>query len=135
MRTRLTYVWCAALSLAAAVGAGADSLEVKDRQQCADGLFRRSLFELAAREYASLVDAPGAEGLDNVLFRLGECYRRMRKTSEAEAVYKRLVEQYPKSPNVPRAQLQRALILMEAGGGSLESAAAAFAVSRPRFFW
>lgn len=128
MRTRLTYVWCAALSLAAAVGAGADSLEVKDRQQFADGLFRRSLFELAAREYASLVDAPGAEGLDNVLFRLGECYRRIRKTSEAEAVYKRLVEQFPKSPNVPRAQLQRALILMEAGGGSLESAAAAFAV-------
>jgi len=122
-------VLVAGLLLAACAGAaGADPIEAKDRQQFADGLFRRSLFELAAREYTALSGMPNVEGMDNVLFRLGECYRRMHKTAEAETVYKRLVEQFPKSPNVPRAQLQRALILMEAGGGSLETASAAFAV-------
>ena len=126
MSRRAYGVLCAGLMLAVLGVARADPLEVKDRQQLADGLFRRSLFELAAREYAALAETPDAAGLDNVLFRLGECYRRTKKTAEAEAVYKRLVEQFPKSPNVPRAQLQRALILMETGGGSLETAAAAF---------
>lgn len=125
MRLRV-YGLCVGLAFAGLGSACADPLEVKDRQQLADGLFRRSLFELAAREYAALSATPDAMDLDNVLFRLGECYRRTQKAAEAEAVYKRLVEQFPKSPNVPRAQLQRALILMEAGGGSLETAVEAF---------
>ena len=125
MRLR-AYGLFAGLWFAGLAVAGADPLEVKDRQQLADGLFRRSLFELAAREYAALAEAPDVAGLDNVLFRLGECYRRMKKAAEAESAYKRLTVQFPKSPNVPRAQLQRALILMEAGGGSLETAVAAF---------
>ena len=125
MRLR-AYGFFAGLLFAGLSAAGADPLEVRDRQQLADGLFRRSLFELAAREYAALAEVPDAAALDNVLFRLGECYRRMKKAPEAEAAYKRLTEQFPKSPNVPRAQLQRALILMEAGGGSLETALTAF---------
>jgi len=104
----------------------ADPVELQDRQQLADGLFRRSLFELAAREYASLAETPEVKSLDEVLFRLGECYRRMKKPAEAEAVYKRLVESFPASPNTPRAQLQRALILLDAGGGSLQTAADTF---------
>ena len=124
---RTTAHWLGAGLLAAWMGAAfADPVEVKDRQQFADGLFRRSMFDLAAREYAALADAAGAEGLDNILFRLGECYRRTKRLPEAEAVYKRLAEQFPASPNAPRAQLQRALILLESGGGSPEAAAAAF---------
>jgi biopolymer transport protein ExbB/TolQ/TolA-binding protein len=119
--------WLATGLLAAGLGAAwADPVEVKDRQQFADGLFRRSMFDLAAREYAALADAPGVAGLDSVLFRLGECYRRTQRPAEAEAVYKRLVEQFPQSPSVPRAQLQRALILMDAAGGAAEPALAAF---------
>ena len=114
-------VLVAGLSLAAV-----DPVDLADRLQLADGLFRRSLFELAAREYATLAVTPGVNGLDNVLFRLGECYRRLKKLPEAEAVYKRLAETFPASPNAPRAQLQRALILMEVGGGSLEGASASF---------
>jgi tetratricopeptide (TPR) repeat protein len=114
----------------ALLGAGvclADPVELQDRQQLADGLFRRSLFELAAREYAALAKEPsGVSGMDNVLFRLGECHRRLKRTAEAEAAYKRLIEMFPSSPNVSRAQLQRALMLMEAGGESLNGAVAAF---------
>lgn len=125
MRQRI-HVLCAGLLLAALGVAGVDPLEVKDRQQFADGLFRRSLFELAAREYATLVETPDVAGLDSMLFRLAECYRRTQKRAEAEAAYKRLAEQFPKSPNAPRAQLQRALLLVEAGGASLETALVAF---------
>jgi len=126
MTTRLQRGCAVLLAAGFCAAAAADPVEMQDRQQLADGLFRRSLFELAAREYASLAEKPDASGLDNVLFRLGECYRRMKKGAEAEAVYKRLVETFPASPNAPRAQLQRALILMEAGGGSLEHAVASF---------
>ncbi|MEI7900221.1 MAG: hypothetical protein WCK89_08205, partial [bacterium] len=116
MRLRLQVVYagvlCAGMSLMG------DPVELQDRLQLADGLFRRSLFDLAAREYAALADAPGVEGLDNVLFRLGECYRRTQHFPEAEAAYKRLAEACPASTNVFRANLQRALILMNAGGGS-----------------
>lgn len=117
---------CAGLLALGLSAAAADPVEVKDRQQLADGLFRRSMYELAAREYAALADTPGAAGLDDALFRLGECYRRTKRLPEAEAAYRRLIEQFPASANVPRAQLQRALILKEAGGASLEPAAAAF---------
>lgn len=124
---RIKAYWLGAALLAWSAGAAlADPVEVKDRQQFADGLFRRSLFDLAAREYAALADTAGVEKLDDVLFRLGECYRRTKRLPEAEAVYKRLVEQFPGSANAPRAQLQRALILMDAGGSSPEAAAAAF---------
>jgi len=113
--------------LLVALGAFAvDPVELTDRLQLADGLFRRSLFDLAAREYAALSESQDVQGLDNVLFRLGECYRRLKKMPEAEAAYKRLVDSFPASPNTPRAHLQRALILMDAGGVSLEAAAASF---------
>ncbi len=124
MRARLHVLWAGLLC--AGVSALADPVELQDRLQLADGLFRRSLFELAAREYAALAEMPDVPGLDNVLFRLGECQRRTRHPAEAEAAYKRLVEACPASANVHRANLQRALIQMEAGGGALESAAAAF---------
>jgi len=114
------------LLLAGLCVSGADPVELQDRLQLADGLFRRSLFELAAREYATLAEAPDVPDLDNVLFRLGECYRRMKRPAEAEAAYKRLTETFPSSPNVTRAYLQRALLLLDAGGASLEPAAAFF---------
>ncbi len=125
MRLRL-QVLCAGVMLAGLCVSGADPVELQDRLQLADGLFRRSLFELAAREYAALAETPGVPGLDNVLFRLGECHRRVKRTAEAEAAYKRLIEAFPSSPNVSRAFLQRALLLLEAGGASLEPAAAFF---------
>ena len=124
MRMRL-HGLCAGL-LCAGLSAWADPVEMQDRLQLADGLFRRSMFDLAAREYAALADTPGVQGLDNVLFRLGECHRRTKHPAEAEAAYKRLAETCPASANVHRANLQRALLLMEGAGASPESAVACF---------
>ena len=126
MRLRFQSLCAGILLAVSGAVAAADPVELTDRLQLADGLFRRSLFDLAAREYAALAESPDVQGLDNVLFRLGECYRRLKKLPEAEAAYKRLVESFPASPNTPRAHLQRALILMDAGGVSLEGAASSF---------
>ena len=115
------------VSLASAALA-ADPVKVEDRVQLADGLFRRGMFELAAREYAELASLKGVGGKDVVLFRLGECYRRTGKEEIAEAAYVRLINLFPKSAYADRARLQSALIQLAKGGGSLEQAAKSFAV-------
>jgi len=106
--------------------AAPDPMEIRDRQQLADGLFRRNMLDLAAREYAALVETPGAPDLDVVLFRLGECYRRLNRMDEANKAYQRLAKEFPDSGQVSRAKLQLALILMNAGGDSLAPAAQMF---------
>lgn len=122
MRFRI-IVLSVVLLLSAALTASCDPVDVSDRLQLADGLFRRSLFDLAAREYQALAVNPQLIERDSVIFRLAECYRRLGKPIEAEKAYRELVELCPQSPQVPRAQLQRALILMERGGaGALEEA-------------
>ncbi len=104
------------------IASAADPLAVKDRQQLADGLFRRGLFELAAKEYATLSDIKDSRERDINLFRLGECYRRLGRKPEAEGAYKTLVENFPSSQSMPRAQLQRALLLIESGPSNYEQA-------------
>lgn len=126
MRGRLYRTVSGVLLAFAMSTVAADSVEMNDRLQLADGLFRRGLFELAAREYAALVETPDVPGLESVLFRLGECYRRTGKDAEAEESYKRLTEEYPNNPNASRAYLQRALILLKKDGAELTKAAEFF---------
>ena len=106
--------------------AAPDAIEIKDRQQLADGLFRRNMFDLAVREYAALAEMPETPERDVVLFRLGECYRHLKRADEANAVYARLMKEFPGSGQVSRARLQLALALMDAGGESLAAAAKTF---------
>lgn len=113
-------------ALAFVAAALADPVALQDRMHLADGLFRRSMFDLAGREYEALAREPELAGLDNVLFRLGECKRRLKLPAEAEAAYARLVEKFPASPNAPRARLQLALLKMDRGGDALNEAAAVF---------
>ena len=115
-----------AVALLLAVAALADPVAVQDRLHLADGLFRRSMFDLAAREYEVLAREPDLAGMDNVLFRLGECKRRLKLSAEAEAAYRRLTEMFPASPHVPRARLQLALLMMDRGGEALKEAAEVF---------
>ncbi len=120
------YIIYFTLLFACIISLHADPVDMQDRLQLADGLFRRSLFDLAASEYQALAANPQVPERDSVLFRLAECYRRVGKNSEAAAVYKKLVELCPNSIQVSRARLQRALILLDQGGASLEEAVKAF---------
>lgn len=117
--------WIAALA-ATLIGAGwvhAESVSLQDRMQLADGLFRRSFFDLAAKEYETLSQAPDVkQGMDDILFRLAECQRRLKQYTKAEATYLRLIKNFPNSKYNPRARFQCALIQLESEGNAAERA-------------
>ena len=69
MRMRWAQIGAGLLLLAACGARAADPVEVRDRLQLADGLFRRSLFDLAAREYVSLAETPQVPERDNEIGR------------------------------------------------------------------
>jgi len=91
----------------------ADAVVQDDRRMLADGLFVRGLYELAGREYAALVEDAQMPGRDLLLFRLGECWRKLKQPARAEEAYARLARDFPASPERARAQLQRALLATE----------------------
>ena len=61
MRLRFQSLCAGVLLAVSGAVAAADPVELTDRLQLADGLFRRSLFDLAAREYAALAETPAPE--------------------------------------------------------------------------
>jgi TolA-binding protein len=103
----------APIAAVAAYDLPVDAVTPTDRRLLADGLFSRGLYELAAREYAALADDVRAQGRDVVLFRLGECWRKLGQSAKAEANFERLVREFPDSPERARAQLQAALLAAE----------------------
>ena len=108
--------------------AATDSAEIRDRVQLADGLFRRNMFDLAAREYATLAAIPDVIDQENILFRLGESYRRSNQPKEADETYKKLLEKYPKSLLASRAQLQRAILQADGDAEAQKRASATLAL-------
>lgn len=95
------------------VGVAQDAMETQDRIQFADGLLRRDMFDLAAKEYLALSVKTNAPNKEAVLFRLGECYRKMKRKEEAIQTYQRIISEFPKSEQVPRAKLQQTLVLKD----------------------
>jgi TolA-binding protein len=91
-----------------------DAMETQDRLQFADGLLRRDMYDLAAKEYLALSEKTNAPNREAVLFRLGECYRKMKRKEEAIRTYQRIINEFPKSDQVPRAKLQQTLIFKDA---------------------
>ncbi len=119
---RILTLMLAAGAAAAAAGATntADAIDAGDRKLLADGLFSRGLHALALPEYADLAARrPPPPDLDAVLFRLGECQRRLGRPAEAEASFRRLTAEMPKSPFRDRAVLMRGLIMLEMGNAAV----------------
>jgi len=125
-RGRGFWICGAVAGLLAGAAFAADPVVPSDRLLLADGLFRRGMFDLAVREYvvvAADTNAPPADPA-GVLFRIGECHRRLKQPDEADAAYRRLIDAYPQSPERFRAPIQRAVLALEAG--SLDAARAGF---------
>lgn len=120
-------LYLALVSLTASLAlAAADSVEIRDRIQLADGLFRRSLFELAAKEYGALAAIPDVIDRETILFRLGECQRREKHAKEAAAAYSILLKDYPQGIFAGRAKLQLAVMQMDGDEAARRRAIAAF---------
>ncbi len=100
----LTAVLC--LLFIAALPARA--LDANEQMQFADGLYSRGLFDLASKEYLSLMTNSAVEKLDAVFFRLGECQRQLGNKSVADSAYGELIQRFPKSEFRFRGEYRRA---------------------------
>jgi TolA-binding protein len=94
----------------------AAALEQGERLQFADGLYSRGMYEMAATEYQTFLDAnQRGEGVDTALYRLGESLLNTGRRREAEAAFKKVVFDYPKSPFRHKAGFRAAELAAEAG--------------------
>lgn len=115
-RLAVAVLACGCAAAFAAARAADDAIAPGDRKQLADGLFSRGLYALALPEYQALAGIrPPVPPLDEILFRLGECQRRLEQPAEAESSYRRLAAECPASPLRDRAVLMRGLIVLEMG--------------------
>ncbi len=87
------------------------ALTADEQMRFADGIYLRGFYETALSEYLVLIrDNPGSPHEAAALYRVGECYRQMGNQAGAERFYKRVAQDYPQSPQAPRAELRRAEI-------------------------
>ena len=98
-----------------------------ERMQFADGLYTRSMYELATKEYASILKLfPDGKQSDAATFRMAECLRLQGKVDESKRLYSRVVVAYRKSSFRLRAAYRRARLYMD--DGEYASASAHFDV-------
>ena len=87
-----------------------------EQMQFADGLYRRNLYDMAVREYLTIVrEDPDFDQMDAVYYRLAECYRQMESYTAADRFYQRLVAEYPDSTYFNRSRLRRAELFVQNG--------------------
>ncbi|MBP7274762.1 MAG: tetratricopeptide repeat protein [Kiritimatiellae bacterium] len=87
----------------------------EDQVQFADGLFARGLYDLALREYMNaLRDHPGYASMDQILYRIGECYREQNNLPAAALFYRRVLSEHPAGSARPRAEFRLAESLASA---------------------
>ncbi|MEI6147640.1 MAG: tetratricopeptide repeat protein [bacterium] len=109
------------LGLWLAVGAcalTAGALDPQEQLQFADGLYARGMWDVALKEYQACLDTNRA-GVDAVFYRMGECYRSLGRTNDAEQAYEKAGHGATGSDYRFRAGLRRAE-LMELAGRSAD---------------
>lgn len=96
--------------------AHAEVLPVEEQVRFADGLYARSLYTLALKEYLDVSRRPDpVEAMDRVLYRIGECYKRLDNPGAAERFYARVLREHPAGTYQERAAFRRAEVLLEQG--------------------
>lgn len=99
------------LLLGIVLAARAWALSADEQMRFADGIYLRGFYETALTEYIALIrDNPGSPHEVAALYRIGECYRQLGNQAGAERFYKRVAQEFPQSPQAPRAELRRAEI-------------------------
>ena len=96
------------------------ALEPAEQLQFADGLYSRGMWDTALKEYQGFLDRnPDRKAeAEPVYYRMGESYRALGRTNEADAAYRRAYDDYPNGEFHYRAGLRRAEIFEQAGQGS-----------------
>lgn len=108
--------WVGLVLLTHAAAFGNPALNEEAKRQLADGLYARGMYELAAAEYAGLLELhPESSQVDVCTFRMGECFRILGKSTDAERAYRVVFTKFPKSEFRFKAGFQRANIFLSAG--------------------
>lgn len=94
----------------------ASAIVPEEQLQFADGLYVRGLYDLALDEYLVLSrEAESFDRMDLVLYRIGECHRRMNNPEAAERFFQRVLREHPGSEYEPRAAFRRAELFVTRG--------------------
>ncbi len=97
------------------VTVAANPVTPDDQAQFANGLFARGMYDLALREYMTVLkDHPDHPRMDQVLYRIGECYREQGNPSAAALFYRRVAAEYADRPTRYRAEFRQAELLAAA---------------------
>lgn len=92
------------------------ALNESEQLQFADGLYARGMWETALKEYqAYLTQNPRTASRDAVTYRMGECYRSLGRTTEADQTYQRVFDEFDGGEFHFRAGLRRAELLEQSG--------------------
>lgn len=123
MQRRHSWGFLAAGLLLAAAAHGATLMPEAERLQLADGLYAREMHALAAAEYEGFLrDHPGSAQTAAAVYRLGESYRALGRTADADKQFTRAAEEFPDSEFGQRAAFRRADIYLEDGKPEIAAA-------------
>lgn len=87
-------------------------MSIADQLNLADGLYDRGMYELAAREYVSVLGGVTNHPREaEVLYRIGESYRQTKSVLKAVEFFSRVETSFPATPFRFKAALRRAEIL------------------------
>ncbi len=87
-----------------------------DRFDFADGLYARSMYDMAAAEYEKLIaEMPAHSRAPDALFRLAECFFFLEQNDQAAALYEKFIASYGDRPQAETAKLRSAELFERAG--------------------
>ncbi len=116
LQRRVSFILAGAAAWGCLAAGSVSGVSLQEKMQFADGLYRRGMYDLAVREYSTIVtNAIRMEFLDIALFRLGESQRFLGNEGEAVAAYETLIADYPGSLFRDRAVFRRAEMDFRAG--------------------
>lgn len=87
-------------------------ISITDQMQLGDGLYDRGMYELALREYLAVLSSVSNHPRTvEILYRVGESYRQLKRVGKAVEYFAKVESEYPTSPYRFKSALRRAEIL------------------------
>lgn len=109
MTRRMVQSLFVALGLLGVGASLTSAIPPAEQRAFADGLYARGLYDLALDEYLKLSRDPDPTvPMDLVLYRIGECHRRLGNPDAADRFYQRVLNEHPESEYAERAAFRRA---------------------------
>lgn len=131
MSVRLRILLACALAAAGVACAAEEDPAARAQIEAAHGIFAKGFYELALSEYAKYLQwFPQATGVEEAIYRSGECLRALGKPAEARLRYEEILRRFPAGAFAARTNYRLAEML--AAEGKPAEAAGRFAAAAAR---